>query len=132
MRLGALFLLALAAGGIAAGCASDDYGTVPTLREAVDLYRLSDEKKAMAVAADERGKRVWGVAVGEIDQDRANEKALAHCGKSARNAGLAAQCYLLAVGDRPASQTDAACEAGRISERRCEVQRRYAPGRNVP
>ncbi len=108
------------------GCASDDYGTVPTLREAIDIYRASDDEKAIAVAADEGGRRVWGVAVGEFEQEAASEKALAHCAKSARSAGVGAQCYLLLVGTGSAKQTDRGCAAGSIPARRCEVQRRFA------
>jgi len=96
-----------------------------TFPEAVKIYRLSDGKKALAVAADEQGKRAWGVLYGSSRQEHANKNALEDCQRNAARSGVRAECYLFAVGDVQAANTVKACSEGRIGSRRCAVQAKY-------
>jgi hypothetical protein len=110
------------------GCASwftTQLGETSTLEGALRVYASSKEKKAMAVAADERGRRTWGVLYGSYTQEHANEKAIEACEKNARHSGIQAPCHLFAEGDAPAPSTVRACRAGTIGARRCELQNRF-------
>jgi|GEM_PF-6987902 len=109
------------------GCEATRLSDTETFEEAVRTYRVSDEKKALALAADENGRRVWGAQYGSLDQERATDEAMEECQRSARRAGVQAQCYLFAVGDREPPATLEGCRAGRINPRRCAAQSRYGP-----
>src|SRR5262249_46976359 len=101
-------------------------GESSTLDEAVGVYLDSSGTKAFAIAADERGKRVWGSGR-SLSQDRSNEIALDECAKNAKRLGVEAQCFLFAVGPREAKSTVDGCAARRINAKRCAVQENYAP-----
>jgi hypothetical protein len=117
----AFFLAVLAT----AACRTTQLEPTATLEEAVRVYRLSKDAKAMAIAADEGGRRTWGVLYGGLRQEKANEEALAACERNAARAGVRAPCYLFAIGDRQAAETVRACAQGRIGPRRCAVQAQY-------
>jgi hypothetical protein len=118
---------ALAAAGLLAGCQATRVGDAETFDEAVQVYRVSKDKKALALAADERGRRRWGAQYGSLDQERANEDAMEECQRNARRSGLEAQCYLFAVGDREPRSTLEGCRAERINPKRCAAQAKYGP-----
>ena len=115
---------ALAALLLAGACTTTLEGAA-SFPEAVRLYRLSDDKKALAVAVDERGRRVWGVMFGSLRQESANEKALEECTRNAARAGVRTTCHLFAIGDDQAPATVGACKEGRISAKRCALQSSY-------
>jgi hypothetical protein len=117
--------VALLAALAISACRTTQLEPTATLDEAVRIYRLSKDAKAMAVAADEYGKRTWGVFYGALRQDKANEEALAGCERNAARAGVRAPCYLFAIGDQPAAETVRGCAEGRIGPRRCAVQSQH-------
>ena len=120
--------LALAFGvGVLAACQATRVGDAETFEEAVQTYRVSDEKKALVLAADEQGRRVWGAQYGSLDQDRANADAMEECEDNARRGGIQAQCYPFAVGDREARSTLEGCRARRINPKRCAAQAKFGP-----
>lgn len=125
-RLAALALGAVLAGGLGA-CQATRVGDAESFEEAVRTYTVSDDKKALALAADEGGRRVWGAQYGSLDQDRANEDAMKECQHNARRSGVAAQCYFFAVGDSEPRATLEGCRGRRINERRCAAQAKFAP-----
>ena len=118
--------LALSAGVLAA-CQATRVGDAETFEEAVQTYRVSDEKKALVLAADEQGRRVWGAQYGSLDQDRADADAMEECEDNARRSGIQAQCYPFAVGDREARSTLEGCRAKRINPKRCAAQAKFGP-----
>jgi hypothetical protein len=124
-RRSLLLATAWLAAVVAAACPTTQLEPTATLEEAVRVYRLSKDPKAMAIASDEYGQRAWGVFYGGLRQERATEEALAACERNAARAGVRAPCYLFAIGDQPAQQTVRACAEGRIGPRRCAVQSRY-------
>lgn len=121
----ALLLLALAA-----GCETTRLAASSSFAETVSIYSSSPEKKALALAADEHGRRVWGASIGSKLQGRANDDALEECRKNAAHRGLEAHCYLFAVGNAPAAETLEACSQGRVNPKRCAAQDRFplSPG----
>lgn len=111
------------------GCATTtELGPSASFEETLGVYRHSSGKKALALAADEHGKKAYGVLYGSWSQDKANEKALATCTQNATRSGVQAHCYLFAIGDRAAPQTLRGCADGRINPRRCALQREYPLG----
>src|SRR5262245_53835319 len=101
-------------------CQGTRLGESSTLDEAVDVYLDSSGTKAFAVAADEGGKKVWGSGR-SLTQNRSNEIALDECAKNAKQRGVQAQCFLLAVGEREAKATVDGCAQRRINAKRCVV-----------
>lgn len=119
-------LLALGLG--TAACETTRMDDTETLEETVRTYAVSEGTKALAVAADERGKRAWGAQYGKgVSEERAVREALDVCDDSARARGVQADCYLFAVNDRQPRGTLEKCQSGRINPKRCAVQRDYAP-----
>jgi len=126
-RLAALALGAVLAAGLLAACQATRVGTAETLEEAIATYRASDEKKAFALVVDEQGRRRWGAQYGSLDQDRAEADAMEECQRSAQRAGVTAQCFFFALGDREPRETLEGCRSGRINPRRCAAQTKYGP-----
>ena len=122
LRAGALLGVLLA---VIAGCETTRLASSSSFAETVAVYSSSPEKKALALAADERGHRVWGASIGQPLQSRANQDALDECAENARARGIEAPCSLFAVGDSQASETLAACRDGRINAKRCAAQERF-------
>lgn len=118
---------ALAAAALLLGCQATRVGDAGTFEEAVRTYSVSEGKKALALAADERGRRRWGAQYGSLEQQRASRDAMEECQRNARRSGIEAQCYLFAVGDREARSTAEGCREKRINPRRCAAQSKYAP-----
>jgi hypothetical protein len=119
-------LAAACAALLGAGCATTErVGDSATFAETVELYRLGDEHKALAVAVNERGRRAWGVLYGSFSEDDAREKALAECRSNAERAGVDAACHLFAVDEAAARDTVRACAEGRIGAQRCALQEQY-------
>lgn len=104
-----------------------------SLSQAVEIYASQSGTKAMALAVDsETGRRTWGVSTAPL-QSSANKRALEACMENVARLHLNAVCSLLAVGNKPAQETEAACFSGTLPKARCEAQRRFAPGRkNTP
>jgi hypothetical protein len=119
----------LAAALLAAGCETTRVGETYTFEEAVRTYAQAEGRKALALAADEKGKRAWGAQYGKriSSQERATREALEECDENARRLGVQSECYLFAVGDRQARSTLEKCSARRINQRRCLAQEKYAP-----
>jgi len=110
----------------AAACATTaQLGSGGSFAEAVELYRLSDGKKAMALAVDDQGRRAWGVLYGSLGQDEANQRALESCRENAERARVRAPCHLFAIGDAQAPETVRACAEGRLSAPYCAAQSRF-------
>jgi hypothetical protein len=120
-------LAPLVAAALLAACEATHVGTAETLEEAIATYRAADEKKAFALAVDEQGRRRWGAQYGGPDQERAESDAIEECQRSAQRSGVAAQCFLFAVGDREPRATLEGCRVGRINPRRCNAQAKYGP-----
>jgi hypothetical protein len=119
-------LLAACASLLGAGCATTErVGDTATFAETVELYRLGDEHKALAVAVNERGRRAWGVLYGSLSEEDAREKALEECRSNARRAGVDAGCHLFAVDGAVARDTLRGCAEGRIGAQRCALQEQY-------
>ncbi|MCP3987285.1 MAG: hypothetical protein GY723_23100 [bacterium] len=120
---------------IAAACTTTlGKGSPPTsLSQAVEIYTAQGGTKAMALAVDPgTGRRTWGAAAALL-QSTAKKRALETCGRNVARLRLNATCQLLAVGNEPAQETEAACFAGTLHEARCSAQRTFAPGRkNTP
>ena len=123
-----LFLL-LAFGLVAAsGCEAlraTRVGQPSTLSEALNIYRNAKEKKAIAIAVDENGKRTWGALYPAKLQSWAGEQAIEECERNVRQLGIRAECWLFAEGDEPAKETILACRQGRPNPRRCALQDRF-------
>src|SRR5512144_1152433 len=120
-------LLSAATAALLAACQATRVGDAVTFEEAVQTYRVADDKKALVLAADEQGRRVWGAQYGSLDQDRANADAMEECEGNARRGGIQAQCYPFAVGDREARSTLEGCRAKRINPKRCAAQAKFGP-----
>ena len=120
----ALSLLGLALLATSA-CRTTRLDSTSSFQETVAIYRETDDPKALALAADEYGKKTWGVAYGGFSEERSAEEAMALCERNAANSGVRAPCYLFAVGNRPAADTVRACAEGRIGPRRCAAQGQY-------
>lgn len=102
-----------------------------SLAQAVEIYTSQSGTKAMALAVDSAtGRRTWGAAQAPF-QSSANKRALETCEKSVTRLHLQAKCHLLAVGNDPAQETEAACFAQTLPEARCNAQRKFAPGRKT-
>lgn len=123
MRFPALLALLL---GL--GCATTQLAPTGGFEETLDVYRLSRGKKALALAVDENGKKAFSVLWGSWTQGSANRKALDACNRKAARSGVQAQCYLFAIGDEAAPATLRGCAEGRISARRCALQRQTPLG----
>jgi hypothetical protein len=119
----------LAAAALFASCETTRVGESSTFEEAVRTYAAADGRKALALAADEKGKRAWGAQYGKSlsSQERATREALEECDANARRRGVRAECYLFAIGDRQSRSTLEKCSARRINPKRCALQERYAP-----
>ena len=109
-------------------CTTTQLPPASGFEEALDVYRLSSGKKAMAVAVDEEGRKEFSVLYGAWRQKSANEKALAFCNQKAARRGIEAQCYLFAIGDEAAPSTLRGCAEGWIGARRCALQKQYPLG----
>lgn len=109
-------------------CATTQLPPSSGFEEALDVYRLSKGKKALALAADESGKRAFAALYGSWSQGSADEKALAACNENAATSGVEAPCYLFARGDEAAPSTLRGCAEGRIGAKRCALQRQYPLG----
>jgi hypothetical protein len=120
------FALAAAA-ALLAGCKATRVGTTSTLQETVETYRESDEKKALALAVDERGRKAWGAQFGSLTQGSADDDAMEECRAAAQHRSIEARCYLFASGNRQARSTVEGCREGRIGRKRCAAQEAYAP-----
>jgi hypothetical protein len=123
-------LPALAAAALfASACQTTRVGETYTFEEAVGTYAAAEGRKALALAADEHGKRAWGAQYGKrmSSQERAVREALEECDANARRLGVQAECHLFAVGERQARSTLEKCSARRINPKRCALQERYAP-----
>jgi hypothetical protein len=125
MRLATLFTLVLFL-----GCSTTMLAPDSGFEEVLGAYHLSSGKKALALAVDPKGRKAYAVRSGDWRQKSCNRKALAACNSKAARHGIAAQCYLFAVGDEAAPSTLRGCTMGRISEKRCALQRRYPLGGN--
>ena len=92
-------------------------------------YAVADGRKALALAADEKGKRAWGAQYGKkiSSEERATREALEECDKNAQRLGVQSECHLFAVGSRQARSTLEKCSAHRINKKRCMDQEKYAP-----
>ncbi len=123
MRLPTLLALLL---GL--GCVATQLPTTSGFEEALDLYRLSSGKKAMALAMDKSGSKAFSFYYGHLLQKSANRKALAACNAKAARGGVEAQCYLFAIGDEAAPSTLRGCTKGWIGARRCALQQQYPLG----
>jgi hypothetical protein len=121
-------ILTLLALSLVLGCAGTQPAPSHGFAEMLDLYRASGGKKALALAADENGKKVFAVVHGTLRQKSADKKALAICNERAARRGVLAQCYLFASGDEEAASTVRGCSEGRIGAARCALQRRYSLG----
>lgn len=123
-----LLLLALAA-GFGTACKTTRVGETASFEEAVRTYAVAKGRKALALAADENGRRAWGAQYGKSfsSEERAIREALDECDANARRYGVQAECHLFAVGDQPARETLDKCGARRINEKRCALQQQYGP-----
>jgi hypothetical protein len=110
------------------GCAGTQPAPTRGFAETLDLYRASGGKKALALAADENGRKAFAIVHGSWRQKSADEKALATCNEGAARDGVLAQCFLFASGDEEAASTHRGCAAGRIGATRCALQRQYSLG----
>lgn len=123
LRLPVLALLAALC-----GCETPRLSGASSFEEAVRTYAAAEGPKALALAADESGKRAWGAQFGRSSsKERAQRDALAECDASARSLGVDAQCFLFAIGNAEARSTVEKCSAGRIPAKRCQAQQRFAP-----
>ena len=95
--------------------------------EAVRLYALGGEKKALALAVDPDGRLAYGALYESARQASANDRALAECRSNAARERIGAACHLFAVGNAEAPQTVEGCARRSIPEARCILQQRYAP-----
>ena len=95
--------------------------------EAVRLYALGGEKKALALAVNENGQLAYGALYESLRQGDANERALEECRANARKNRIDAPCFLFAIGNAEAPDTVSGCAQGRIPQPRCIIQQRYAP-----
>jgi hypothetical protein len=100
-------------------------GEPATLNEALTVYRNAKEKKAIAVAVDESGKRTWGAFYHARLQSFASEQAVEECERNADKFGVRAECWLFAEGDEPAESTGTACRRETPNKRRCAFQDRF-------
>lgn len=98
-----------------------------TFKEAVGVYRVSQEKKALSVAVDDGGRRAWGAFYDATLQGFANDEAQEECERSASSAGVNAPCRLFAEGDGPARSGTEACLRRDYPEPWCALLNRYAP-----
>jgi hypothetical protein len=112
------------------GCATTQLAPSGGFEEALDVYRLSSGKKALALAVDENGKKAFAALYGSWSQKSADRKALDGCNRNAARRGIQAQCYLFATGDEAAPATLRGCAEGRIGARRCALQQQYPLGGN--
>ena len=125
-------LAALAALAVS-GCASWFSARLDTppgarLEDAWRLYRMSEDRKAMAVAVDEAaGRKVWGLTYGSLSQEHANREALAECESNAKRVGISAACHLMAVGNRRSPGAVRACADGRASRGFCDLMNTLVP-----
>jgi hypothetical protein len=120
--------VSIALGLSTSACETTRMPDTETLEEAIRTYAVTDETKAFAIAADERGKRVWDSKHGRlISEDAAIEGTLEACNDHARARGIQADCYLFAVGDRQPRSTLEKCQSGQINKKRCKVQQDYSP-----
>src|SRR5688572_13415307 len=116
--LGSVVAVAL----LAAACETTRVGETYSFEEAVRTYAAAEGgRKALALAADEKGKRAWGAQYGKriSSQERATREALEECDQNARRLGVQSECHLFAVGDRQARSTLEKCSARRINKKRC-------------
>ncbi len=114
--------------GSGLGCAAlraTRVGQPATLHEALAAYRNADEKKAIAIAVSEAGKRTWGAFYHARLQGFASEQALEECERNARDHRIQSQCWLFAEGDEPVSDTALACSQGKANPKRCALQDRF-------
>jgi len=112
------------------GCATTQLAPSGGFEEALDVYRLSSGKKALALAVDENGKKAFAALYGSWSQKSADRKALDGCNRNAARRSIQAQCYLFATGDEAAPTTLRGCAEGRIGARRCALQQQYPLGGN--
>ena len=110
------------------GCTTTQLGPSGGFEETLDVYLLSSGKKALALAADESGRKVFYAHYGGWSQKSAEEEALAECNRAAADKGVEAQCYLFASGDEAAPSTLRGCAAGQIGAKRCALQQQYPLG----
>jgi hypothetical protein len=110
------------------GCTTTQLGPTHGFEEALGVYLLSSGKKALALAADESGRKVFYAHYGGWSQKSADEEALAACNRTAAMKGIEAQCYLFASGDEAAPSTLRGCAEGRIGAKRCALQQQYPLG----
>jgi hypothetical protein len=113
---------------LALGCATTQLAPTSGFQETLDVYLLSSGKKALALAADENGKKAFSVLYGDWSQKSANRKALAACNAKAARHGVEAQCFLFAIGDEAAASTLRGCAKGWIGARRCALQQQHPLG----
>ena len=131
MRVAASLLLWIALSPL--GCASCfsarlDAPAGARLEDAWRLYQISEDAKAMAIAIDaSSGRRVWGMRYAYLGPESANDGALDECKASARNAGISADCHLLAVGNRRPPAAVRACADGRAPAAFCELMNSLVP-----
>jgi hypothetical protein len=100
-------------------------GQPETLSEALAVYRKADEEKAIAIAADESGKRTWGAFYHASLQSFADDQALEECERNVHTHRIKAQCWIFAQGDEPAAETQLACSRGEPNPKRCALQDRF-------
>jgi len=127
LRISLLLLLACTLAAVS-GCEAlraTRVGQPATLNEALTIYRNAKEKKAIAIAVDESGKRTWGAFYHARLQSFAEEQATEECERNAGKHGVRARCWLFAAGDEPAEATADACRRGTPNPRRCAVQDRF-------
>jgi len=102
------------------------------LEDAWRLYRISEEDKAMAIAVDDSGRRVWGLVYGSMSQESANKHALEECAANAKARGMTASCHLFAVGDERAPGAVSACSDGRAPAAFCKLMDDLIPPTRPP
>lgn len=123
---------------LAAACASWfsarlDAPAGARLEDAWRLYQISEDAKAMAVAIDDAaGRKVWGIRYGYLSQESANRGALSECESNAKRVGIAADCHLLAVGNRRPPGAVRACADGRASASFCALMNSLVPPDPAP
>jgi hypothetical protein len=97
-----------------------------SLEETARMYRDANGTRALAVAADADGRRVWGVYEAPF-QRVANERAVKACTDSAAQRGVQSSCYLIAESEAPAAETMEGCRRATVPASLCKVVREIAP-----
>jgi hypothetical protein len=82
-----------------AGPATGALGPALPFQEVVAEYLTYRGGKALAVAQDSNGRRIWGYSFGYAQQDSADARAIDHCERAVAARSAKATCRLHARGD---------------------------------